>query len=346
VTVFDFASKSKKITELEVLSADENFWQNPEKAQETLKELEMLKKEVSGLSETESSLNNLSELSKISANDKKMEREIQTELEMLDQKLLELEKEMTFQGEYDNRNVILSIHSGTGGVDAQDWAEMLMRMYLRFAERKKWHAKIISESRGQEAGIKSATLEIRGRMAYGNLRSEAGIHRLVRLSPFNANNLRQTSFALVEILPELDSASDVVEFDPKYLRIDTYRSGGAGGQSVNKTSSAVRITHLLTGITATCQSERSQLQNKEKALNILKAKLFQKNLEAKAKEKESLKGEHASVQWGSQIRSYVLHPYQLVKDHRTKVESKNPADVLDGDLDAFVEAYLADNCKL
>jgi peptide chain release factor 2 len=328
------------------MSSDENLWKNPEKAQKTLQELETLKKEVSGLSEIETTINNLAELSKISGDDQKMDQEITDELKKVDRKIVELEKEMTFSGKYDSRNVILSIHSGTGGVDAQDWAEMLLRMYLRFAERKNWSAKIISESRGQEAGIKSATLEIKGKMTYGNLCAEAGIHRLVRLSPFNANNLRQTSFALVEVLPEIDSASEASEIDPKDLRIDTYRSGGAGGQSVNKTSSAVRITHLPTGITTTCQSERSQLQNKEKALVILKSKLFQKKLESETKEKEDIKGEHASVQWGSQIRSYVLHPYQLVKDHRTKVESKNPADVLDGNLEMFIEAYLGNKCSL
>jgi len=269
----------------------------------------------------------------------KLKEEISQKLAETEKKLKELELETFFQGKYDRRNAILSIHSGTGGTDAQDWAEMLLRMYLRYAERKNWKAKIISETRGAEAGIKSVTVKIEGPLAYGHLKTEAGVHRLVRLSPFNANNLRQTSFTLVEVLPEIDKIEEV-EIKPTELRIDTFRAGGAGGQHVNKTSSAVRITHLPTGLTVTSQSERSQLQNKEAAMKILQAKLFQKKIEEKEREKQKLKGKHVEVQWGSQIRSYVLHPYKLVKDHRTKFESKNPQEVLDGNLDGFIEAYL------
>jgi len=304
-----------------------------------MQELENLRSEIGELSEIETDVDNLVEMSELAAGDEKIQKEIEKQAEKIEKSLEKLELETLFRGDYDQNNAILSIHSGTGGRDAEDWAEMLLRMYLRFAERKNWKAKILSESRGQEAGIKSVTLEIIGRIAYGYLKTEAGVHRLVRLSPFNAKNLRQTSFALVEVLPEIDKIKEV-QIDPADLRVDTFRSGGAGGQSVNKTSSAVRITHLPTGLVAASQNERSQLQNKEQATKILKAKLHQKYLEEKETHEKKLKGAHAEVQWGSQIRSYVLHPYKLVKDHRTKFESKNPDEVLDGNLDGFIEAYL------
>ncbi len=344
-TVFDLGKKSARIAELEKESEKENFWQDPEKAQNLLKELDHLRVEIKMLGNAETEVTSAEEMLELAHNDEKLRKEIAASLADIEKKIAAAEFESMFAGAYDSRNAILSIHSGTGGVDAQDWAEMLLRMYMRFAERKNWKAKLISEMRGGEAGIKSATLEVTGRYAYGNLRAEAGLHRLVRLSPFNSNNLRQTSFALVEVLPEIDTIKEVA-INPADLRVDTFRSGGAGGQSVNKTSSAVRITHVPTGLVATCQSERSQLQNKEKAMKILAAKLFQKNLEEREKEKQKLKGSHTSVQWGSQIRSYVLHPYKLVKDHRTKLESKNPEDVLDGNLDGFIEAYLREfRCK-
>ena len=304
-----------------------------------MQELEGLRSEIKSLSGMETEIDSLTEMMELAADDDKMKKEIEKQIAGIEKNIEKIEFETLFRGEYDQSNAILSIHSGTGGTDAQDWAEMLLKMYLRFAERKKWKAKMISESRGQEAGIKSATIEVIGKLAYGYLRSEAGVHRLVRLSPFNAKNLRQTSFALVEVLPEIDKIKEV-EIDPGDLRIDTFRSGGAGGQSVNKTDSAVRITHLPTGIVAASQNERSQLQNKEQSMKILKAKLHQRYLENKEKEKKELKGEHADVQWGSQIRSYVLHPYKLVKDHRTKFESKNPEEVLDGNLEEFIETYL------
>lgn len=304
-----------------------------------MQELEGLRGEMKSLSEYETEIDSLAEMTELAANDPKIKREIEKQAEYIQKNIEKIEFETLFRGEYDQSNAILSIHSGTGGTDAQDWAEMLLKMYLRFAERKKWKAKVISESRGQEAGIKSATIEVIGKLAYGYLQAEAGVHRLVRLSPFNAKNLRQTSFALVEVLPEIDKIKEV-EIDPSDLRIDTFRSGGAGGQSVNKTDSAVRITHVPTGLVAASQNERSQLQNKEQTMKILKAKLHQRYLEDKDKEKKELKGEHTEVQWGSQIRSYVLHPYKLVKDHRTKFESKNPEEVLDGNLEEFIETYL------
>jgi peptide chain release factor 2 len=332
--------KQKRIAELEEAAKKENFWQNSDEAKDQMQELENLKSEILGLSELETEMSSLKEMSEISAGDSEIEKEISGQLKSAEKKLEKLEFELMFREKYDRGNAILSIHSGTGGADAQDWAGMLLRMYLRYAEIKNWKTKIISEMRAQDAGIKSATIEIIGKLAYGHLKAEAGVHRLVRLSPFNANNLRQTSFALVEVLPEIDKIEEV-EMKPTDLRIDTFRASGAGGQHVNKTDSAVRITHLPTGIVAACQSERSQLQNKEKAMKIVKAKLFQKAQADKEKEKKDLKGDHALVQWGSQIRSYVLHPYKLVKDHRTKYESKNPEEVLDGKLDIFIETYLS-----
>jgi peptide chain release factor 2 len=284
------------------------------------------------------------ELEDLSRQDKEIEKELLSQIEKANLKISGLEFQMLFDNIYDPRSAILSIHSGTGGIDAQDWTEMLLKMYLKYSELKKWKAKIINEARGQEAGIKSVTIELRGRWAYGHLKTEAGIHRLVRLSPFNANNLRQTSFALVEVLPQIEKTAEVA-INPTDLKIDTFRSGGAGGQSVNKTSSAVRITHIPSGLVAVCQSERSQLQNKEKALLILEAKLLKKKLEIDENKKRQIKGDYQSVQWGSQIRSYVLHPYKLVKDHRTKLESKNPEDILNGNLEKFIEASLRKSAK-
>lgn len=339
MTVFDLPRKKKRIEELEKQSGKEDFWQKPEEAQKIMQELEGLRTDIIEISNLETETDSLSELAELAASDEKLAGEIENQLKGLKKRTAKFEFESLFRGDYDERNAILSIHSGTGGADAQDWAEMVLRMYLRFAERKKLKIKIISETRGELAGIKSATLDIIGRYAYGYLKGEAGIHRLVRLSPFNASNLRQTSFALVEVLPEIDKIKEI-EIAEDDLKIDTFRAGGAGGQHVNKTSSAVRITHLPTGIVATCQSERSQLQNKEKALKVLKAKLFQRHAEVQEEEKGKLKGKHAIVQWGSQIRSYVLHPYKLVKDHRTKFESKNPDEVLDGKIENFIEAYL------
>ena len=309
-----------------------------------MQEIEELRDDLAKLGTLETEIDNLAEMAEIAASDEKMRREIEKEAKNIEKKIETLEFETLFGGVYDQNNAILSIHSGTGGGDAQDWAEMLLRMYLRYAERKNWKAKIISESRGQEAGIKSVTLEISGKLAYGYLKSEAGVHRLVRLSPFNAKNLRQTSFALVEVLPEIDKIKGI-EINPADLRIDTFRAGGAGGQHVNKTSSAVRITHIPTGFSAASQSERSQMQNREQAMKVLKAKIFQKYQQEKEEKERKIKGKHVEVQWGSQIRSYVLHPYKLAKDHRTKFESKNPDEVLDGNIDGFIEEYLKKSSK-
>ncbi|KKR44524.1 MAG: peptide chain release factor 2, peptide chain release factor RF-2 [Candidatus Moranbacteria bacterium GW2011_GWC1_45_18] len=339
MTVFDLLEKNKRIQELEKQTKRKNFWQDAETAKKIMQELETLRNESREANELEAEITNLWEMAQIAGDDDELKEEILKKLPEIKNKVEKIEIRKLFQGKYDRRNAILFIHSGTGGTDAQDWAEMLLRMYLRYAERKKWKAKIVSSTRGQEAGIKSATIEIDGISAYGHLKAEAGVHRLVRLSPFNSNNLRQTSFALVEILPEIDKIENV-EINPADLRIDTFRAGGAGGQHVNKTSSAVRITHIPTGLSSSSQSERSQLQNREQAMKILKAKLNQKNLKEQEDKEKKLKGKHAEVQWGSQIRSYILHPYKLVKDHRTKFESKNPNEVLEGKIEDFIEAYL------
>jgi len=246
--------------------------------------------------------------------------------------------ELTFSGEYDAGDCYLSINAGAGGTDSQDWAEMILRMYGRFCERKGWKASLLESSPGDTAGIRSATLEVRGNYAYGNLRGEQGVHRLVRLSPFDSAHRRHTSFAAVSVIPVVEETAFTI--DPKDLRIDTYRASGAGGQHVNVTDSAVRITHLPTGITVSCQNERSQHQNKESAMRVLSARLNDVLRQQQAQQLEEIQGELKDNEWGSQIRSYVLHPYQMVKDHRTEHETGNVDAVLDGDLSAFIEAYL------
>jgi peptide chain release factor 2 len=304
-----------------------------------MQELEELRKEIADLSRIETEIDELLELAEIITEESLETAEVEDRISGLEKEIEKLEFKILLGGEYDRNDVIMAIHSGAGGVDAQDWAEMLLRMYLRWAEKNNFKTRVLDESRGAEAGIKSVTVEISGPYAFGYLKSEAGVHRLVRLSPFNSDNLRQTSFALVEILPVISEIKDV-KIDPKDLRVDVYRSSGAGGQSVNTTDSAVRITHIPTNIVVTCQNERSQLQNKEQAMKILRAKLHQEYLAEKESEKQKLRGEFTSVEWGSQIRSYVVHPYKMVKDHRTKYETTNAEGVLDGDLTEFMEAYL------
>ena len=240
---------------------------------------------------------------------------------------------------YDERPAIVSVHAGAGGTESQDWAEMLQRMYLRWAEQHRYRTEILDQTEGEEAGIKSVTFSITGRWAYGRLKSERGVHRLVRMSPYDSAKRRHTSFALVEVMPEVDETA-AIEIDEKDLRIDTYRASGAGGQHVNKTDSAVRMTHLPTGIVVTCQNERSQIQNRERAMAVLRAKLAERAEEEREAEMGRLRGEHVEAGWGNQIRSYVLAPYTMVKDLRSGVETSNPAAVLDGDLDAFIEGYL------
>ncbi len=287
----------------------------------------------------EKKVSEIAELIPLAEEDVSLEIEIEAEIEKTASHLDKLELELAFSSEYDARNAILALHAGAGGTESQDWAQMLLRMYLRWAERRGYQAEILDTSPGEEAGIKSAIIEVKGDYACGYLKSEHGVHRLVRLSPFDFDHARHTSFALVEVMPEAEVDVDV-KIEPDELKIDTFRSSGPGGQHMQKTSSAVRLTHLPTGLTVTCQSERSQHQNKEIALKILQSRLLELELAKRAKERTKLKGKHIAAGWGNQIRSYVLHPYKMVKDHRTDYQTGNTEAVLDGELDGFITAYL------
>jgi peptide chain release factor 2 len=287
----------------------------------------------------EKKLADISELAALSEEDRSLQDDIEKELDEVAAQLDTLEFHLSLGGEYDARNAILAVHAGAGGTESQDWAEMLMRMYLRWAERRGYQAEVLDTSPGDEAGIKSTVIAVNGEYAFGYLKSEHGVHRLVRLSPFDADHARHTSFALVEVMPEAEEDIDL-KIDPEDLKIDTYRSSGPGGQHMQKTSSAVRITHLPTGLVVTCQSERSQHMNKEFAMKILRSRLLERELEKKEAEKARLKGKRIEAGWGSQIRSYVLHPYRMVKDHRTGYETSHAEAVLDGELDGFIDAYL------
>lgn len=276
----------------------------------------------------------------IEEEDESVAAEATAELDAIERDLEGLEFELQLSGEYDRRNAILAVHAGAGGTDAQDWAEMLLRMYLRWAERKGLSVDILDTTEGEEAGIKSATVELKGNYAFGFLRSERGVHRLVRISPFNSSGTRETSFAKVEVMPEVETTGEI-EINDDDIRVDVYRASGHGGQNVQKNSTAIRITHIPTGIVVTCQNERSQGRNRESAMKVLESRLLELELERQEEEKARLKGKHVDMAWGNQIRSYVLHPYKMVKDHRTDFESSDTTAVLDGDLDPFMKAYLA-----
>ncbi|HEX5415715.1 MAG TPA: peptide chain release factor 2 [Chloroflexota bacterium] len=338
---FDLASKAKRLAELEKLAADPDFWNDAAAAQATMREMTELRETVETWQGLESQLkDDLGLLDLIEdESDPEMVAEIDRSAGAIAKRIDELEFELTLSGPYDKRPAILAIHAGAGGTEAQDWAQMLLRMYLRWAERHGYKAEILDETPGEEAGIKSAVVEIRGPYAYGYAKAERGVHRLVRISPFDAAKRRHTSFALVEVLPEPEEAQKV-EISPEELRVDVFRSSGAGGQNVQKNSTAIRLTHLPTGIVVTCQNERSQLQNRETALTILAARLAEIEEQKREAERSKLKGEHVDAGWGNQIRSYVLHPYNMVKDHRTSYETSNTVAVLDGELEPFMESYL------
>jgi len=316
-----------------------DFWSEQSKAQGVLRRLSGRKKVVERWRGLEKNIADLIELASLAEEDTALGEEVQSEVERVASYLDELELEEAFTSEYDARNAILAIHAGAGGTESQDWAQMLLRMYLRWAERRGYKAEVLDTSPGEEVGIKSAVVDISGDYACGYLKSEHGVHRLVRLSPFDADHARHTSFVLVEVMPEAETGVDV-KIEPDDLKVDVFRSSGPGGQHMQKTSSAVRLTHVPTGLVVTSQSERSQHQNKEIALKILQSRLLEMALEKQAEERARLKGKHIVAGWGNQIRSYVLHPYKMVKDHRNDYQIGDTEAVLDGDLDGFIIAYL------
>ncbi|KAF4516255.1 hypothetical protein B566_EDAN000495 [Ephemera danica] len=317
------------------------FWNDTKSAASTSRKKVTLERELLQWREIEAKLGDLQAMLELAeeGHDASLEQELTTELHRLETTLATLRVEMLLSGELDSNNAIMAIHPGAGGTESQDWAQMLLRMYVRWAETKKFKVETLDLLHGDEAGIKSVTISVTGPYAYGYLKAEAGVHRLVRISPFDANKRRHTSFASVFVYPELNEDIDVV-IDDKELRIDTFRAGGAGGQNVNKVETAIRITHIPTNIVVQCQNERSQLQNRNGAMKILKARLFEVEQKKKEAEFNAIVGEKKEIGWGSQIRSYVFQPYQMVKDHRTAYETGNVAAVMDGDLDRFIEAYL------
>jgi len=338
--IFDLPQKKSKLSELEKLAENPNLWDDREKAQGILKQIVDFKDEIDSIEKLNQRITDSHELAQMG--DETIRPDLESEINEIDHLLDQLELSTLLSGRYDHGNALLAIHAGAGGTDSQDWAEMLERMYLRWAEKNNFSTDILDRSVGEEAGIKSVTIAINGKYAYGYLKSEKGVHRLVRLSPFDAAHRRHTSFAQVEILPDLDTGDLEIDIPQEDVRIDVYKSSGAGGQNVQKNSTAIRLLHIPTGIIVTCQNERSQLQNRENAFRVLKAKLLEIKREEQERELSKLRGEYQKAEWGSQIRSYVLHPYQLAKDHRTDYEMGNVNAVLDGDLNGFIEAYLKD----
>jgi peptide chain release factor 2 len=342
--VFDLAQKKTQISELEAESMAEDFWADNRQAQAQMQLLNALREEVTTWESIVEKLNDLHGLAGLLEEepDEGMQEEVAQDLAAIEQEVEKLQFALMLNGEHDERDALMSVHAGSGGVDAQDWAEMLFRMYLRWAERHHFRTQVYDYNEGEEAGIKSATIEISGRYAYGYLRSEIGTHRLIRLSPFDAAHRRHTSFAKVEVLPDIEDAIEIT-VRPEDIEVDTYRSTGAGGQHVNKTDSAVRMRHIPTGIVVTCQNERSQIQNREVALKILKARLYERELKKREEETAKLKGEHVQADFGTQIRTVTVHPYNIVKDHRTNFETSDTEGYLNGNVDPFIYAYLQMN---
>jgi peptide chain release factor 2 len=330
--------KEVQLSQLEKDIEQPEFWNDSSSAQRTMKTVSAFRDEVGTWNSVKQRLHDLTELSQLG--DESLRGELEAEISSLEAELAKRAFNTMFSGKYDQDDAILAIHAGAGGTDSQDWAGMLQRMYLRWAEDQGFQAEILDTTLGEEAGVKSVTIAVSGRYAYGYLRSEKGVHRLVRLSPFDAAHRRHTSFALIEVLPQVSMEEADVEINPGDVKLDVFRSSGAGGQNVQKNATAVRLTHLPTGIVVTCQNERSQGQNREFAMNILRARLLELKTAERDEERAILRGEYTKAEWGSQIRSYVLHPYQMVKDHRTDFEMGNSAAVLDGALMGFMEAYL------
>src|SRR6266853_5459176 len=342
--IFDLQPKKTQISELEAESMAEDFWADNRKAQAQMQQMNALREEVNTWESVAERLNDLQGLAGLLEEepDEAMREEIAQALAAIEQEVEKLQFALMLNGEHDERNAIMSIHAGSGGVDAQDWAEMLLRMYLRWAERHNFRTEVYEYNEGEEAGLKSTTVEISGRHVYGLLRSEIGTHRLIRLSPFDAAHRRHTSFAKVEVLPDVEDTIEIT-IRPEDIEVDTYRSTGAGGQHVNKTDSAVRIRHIPTGIVVTCQNERSQIQNREVAMKLLRARLYEREQKKRDEEAAKLKGEFVQADFGTQIRSVTVHPYNIVKDHRTNFESTDTEGYLNGDVDPFIYAYLQMN---
>ncbi len=338
---FDFPKKIERIKNLQEITEKPDFWNDHNKSEEVLLELNNLKELVNQVESLNQDIATNKEMIALMVTepDETILKEIEDNTKTIEKDLSELKLLVLLSGPYDKNNCIVDIHPGAGGTESCDWASMLYRMYLRWCEKKKYKVTLLDYQEGEEAGIKSVSIQVKGLNAYGYLKNEKGVHRLVRLSPFDSNNRRHTSFASVEVTPEIEQDT-TIEIDEKDLKIDVYRSTGAGGQGVNTTDSAVRITHIPSKIVVTCQNERSQIQNKEQALKVLKNKLLLKKIEEQEQELKGIKGDQANIEFGSQIRSYVLHPYSMVKDHRTNVETSNVSKVLDGEIDIFIESNL------
>ena len=338
---FDISNKKERINELENISMQPDFWSDQDSANKVISETNSLKEIVNMVESLQNDVNSNLELSELllDSNDDDLLHNLEEDVKSLRKQMEKAEIFLLLSGPYDKNNCLLEIHSGAGGTEACDWADMLFRMYLRYLEKNNYKYEVLSYLDGDEVGLKSASIKVNGPYAYGYLKCEKGVHRLVRLSPFDSNHKRHTSFASVDVTPEFDNNVDI-KIDEKDLKIDVYRASGAGGQHVNRTESAVRITHLPTKIVVTCQNQRSQLQNKETCINVLKGKLKLLEIEKQEQEMNNIKGDNVITSFGSQIRSYVMHPYSMVKDHRTNCETSNVLKVLDGDLEEFISAYL------